>query len=134
MIAQSLLSLLLSSVLLYAWVEYRRSPVVSVLAVVTALAGVYFVWVPSDSTRLAEFVGIGRGADLIIYLWICISLVVLLNLHLKLRRQQETITKLARTIALQNAIETARGPVDTVSAPAAAPALRTSRQTRDQTA
>ena len=35
--------------------------------------------------KLAELVGIGRGVDLILYLWVCISLIVLLNLHLKLR-------------------------------------------------
>jgi hypothetical protein len=104
MIAQGILSLLLSGVLVYAWVEYRRSPVIGSLSVVVSLAGLFFVWVPSQSTRLAEFVGIGRGVDLILYLWVCISLIVLLNLHLKLRTQQEMITKLARAIAIANVI------------------------------
>jgi hypothetical protein len=35
--------------------------------------------------------------------WVCISLVVLLNLHLKLRTQHELLTQLARSIALANA-------------------------------
>jgi hypothetical protein len=51
---------------------------------------------------VAEFVGVGRGADLVLYLWVCISLIVLLNLHLKLRAQHELITKLARSIAMAN--------------------------------
>ena len=51
----------------------------------------------------AGLLGIGRGADLIMYLWVCISLNLLLSLHLKLRRQQETITKLVRHVALANA-------------------------------
>jgi hypothetical protein len=55
------------------------------------------------STRLAELVGIGRGVDLILYTWVCISLIVLLNLHLKLRTQMELITTLARKIALADA-------------------------------
>jgi len=92
MIAQAILSLLLSGVLVYAWAEYRRSPVVASLSVAVSLAGLFFVWVPSESTRVAEFVGIGRGADLILYLWVCISLIVLLNLHLKLRTQQDMRT------------------------------------------
>jgi small membrane protein len=104
MIAQAILSLLLSGVLVYAWAEYRRSPVVASLSVAVSLAGLFFVWVPSESTRVAELVGIGRGADLILYLWVCISLIVLLNLHLKLRTQQEMITKLARAIALANVV------------------------------
>ncbi len=47
--------------------------------------------------------GVGRGVDLVLYIWVCITLIVLLNLHLKLRTQMELITVLARTIALADA-------------------------------
>src|SRR5437764_9676878 len=104
MIAQAILSLLLCGVLIYAWAEYRRSPAVAFMSVVVSVAGLLFVWVPSLSTRVAEFAGIGRGVDLILYLWVCISLIVLLNLHLKLRTQDERITKLARAIAMAHAV------------------------------
>jgi small membrane protein len=103
MIAQFILSLLLAGILLYAWAEYRRSPAVAILAVFVATAGLYFVWFPSHSTQLAELVGIGRGVDLILYIWVCISLIVLLNLHLKLRTQMELVTVLARQVALSGA-------------------------------
>ena len=103
MIAQVIFSLLLCSVLVYSWAEYRRSPAVAMLSFIASLAGLYFVWMPLHSTHVAEFIGIGRGADLIMYLWVCISLIVLLNLHLKLRSQNEVITALARAIALANA-------------------------------
>lgn len=103
MIARAVLSLLLCSVLVYSWAEHRRSPIVALASAVVALAGLYFVWFPSHSTWVAELVGVGRGADLILYLWVCISLIILLNLHLKLRTQHELITALARTIALANA-------------------------------
>jgi small membrane protein len=100
MIAQVIFSLLLGSILLYAWTEHRRSPVVALLSFVMAAAGVYFVWVPAHSTVLAEFVGIGRGVDLVLYTWVAISLIILLNLHLKLRAQLELMTVLARKMAL----------------------------------
>ena len=103
MIAQLILSALLAGILLYAWTEYRRSPVVALLSVFATTAGLYFVWFPTHSTRLAELVGIGRGVDLILYTWVCISLIVLLNLHLKLRTQMELITTLARKLALADA-------------------------------
>jgi len=103
MIAQVVLSFLLGIVLLYAWAQYRRSPIVTVLSCAVSLIGFYFVWIPSHATRVAELVGIGRGADLVLYVWVCISLVVLLNLHLKLRTQHELLTQLARSIALANA-------------------------------
>jgi hypothetical protein len=121
MIAQAVLSLLLCSVLVYAWIEYRRSPVVALLSYGAALAGIYFVWVPSHSTWVAEFVGVGRGVDLILYMWVCISLIIFLNLHLKLRAQHELITALARSIALANvSSQTAGAPRDagTPSGPA----------------
>ena len=108
MIAQFLLTALLFGVLLYAWTEYRRSPAVGLIAVWAAFAGLYFVWIPSHATRLAEFVGIGRGVDLILYTWVIISLVVLLNLHLKLRAQMELITVLARTLAIAEASHRAK--------------------------
>ncbi|MFL6795958.1 MAG: DUF2304 family protein [Xanthobacteraceae bacterium] len=103
MIAQVLLTTLLLGVLLYAWTEYRRSPVVGLLAVVVSVSGLYFVWRPAHATALAELAGIGRGVDLIIYMWVVISLVVMLNLHLKLRAQMELITELAREIAIVKA-------------------------------
>jgi hypothetical protein len=109
MIAQAILSLLLCTVLIYAWAEYRRSPVVALMSLVASVVGLYFVWIPSHTTRVAEFIGIGRGADLVMYLWICISLIVLLNLHLKLRSQHEVITALARAIALANAYSATEG-------------------------
>ena len=100
MIAQFILSILLAGIVVYAWSEYARSPVVAVLTLLVATAGLYFVWMPEHSTQLAELVGIGRGVDLILYIWVCISLIVLLNLHLKLRTQMELITTLARKIAI----------------------------------
>jgi small membrane protein len=103
MIAQLILSALLAGILVYAWTEYRRSPAVAVLSLLAATAGLYFVWFPAHSTWLAELVGIGRGVDLVIYIWVCISLIVLLNLHLKLRTHMEVITTLARHIAIAEA-------------------------------
>jgi hypothetical protein len=103
MIAKLILTALLLGILLYAWTEYRRAPAIGLLAMVAALTGLYFVWIPTHATWLAELVGIGRGVDLILYVWVVISLIVLLNLHLKLRVQKEMITVLARELAIANA-------------------------------
>ena len=103
MIAQIGLSILLAGVLVYAWTEYRRAPLISIVSMLVATAGLYFVWLPAHATRLAALVGIGRGVDLIIYIWVVISLILLLNLHLKLRTQTELITTLARKIAITDA-------------------------------
>ena len=103
MIAQIILTGLLSCVLLYAWIEYHRAPMIGLLSVLAALAALYFVWVPAHATWLAALVGIGRGVDLILYIWVVISLLLFLNLHLKLRAQMDLITTLARAITIANA-------------------------------
>ena len=108
MIAQCVLTALLLIITIYAWTEYRHSHTVGLLAMLTSFAGLYFVWIPSHATKLAELAGVGRGVDLIIYVWVVISLLVLLNLHLKLRAQTELITVLARDIAIAG---TKRQPV-----------------------
>jgi small membrane protein len=103
MIAQLLLTAMLCAILLYASMTYREAPIIGFLSVAAALGGLYFVWLPTHATSLAALVGIGRGVDLILYTWVVISLIILLNLHLKLRAQMELITLLARKIALAEA-------------------------------
>jgi len=103
MIAQLFLSVLLGLTGLYAWVAARRSPQISALVAAAAAAGLYFVWLPAHATWIAEAVGIGRGVDLILYVWVVISLLAILNLHLTLRAQLELITVLNRRLAIAEA-------------------------------
>jgi small membrane protein len=103
MIAQLLLTAMLGTVVLYAMRTYRQAPIVGLLTIMAASWGLYFVWFPSHASRLAAIVGIGRGVDLVLYTWVVISLIMLLNLHLKLRAQMELITALARKIAIGEA-------------------------------
>ena len=56
MIAQLILTAFLLGILLYALTEYRRSPAVGLIAVLATVGGLYFVWVPSHATHLADFV------------------------------------------------------------------------------
>ena len=109
MITQAILSLLLAGIVIYAWAERRRSPLVGLLSMFAALAGMYLVWIPAHATALAETAGVGRGVDLILYIWVVISLLLFLNLHLKLRAQMDLITTLARAITITNASRAADG-------------------------
>jgi hypothetical protein len=106
MIAQIGLSILLGGVLLYAWTEWSRAPAIASVALLATAAGLYFVWLPSHASWLAEEVGIGRGVDLVLYVWVVISLLVMLNLHLKLRSQMELMTVLIRNAAIAEARST----------------------------
>jgi small membrane protein len=103
MIAQVVLTVLLLGVIAYACSEYSRAPAIGITSLLTAIAGLYFVWLPTHASWLAHIVGIHRGVDLFLYVWVIISLILFLNLHLKLRSQTELITALAREIAITNA-------------------------------
>jgi len=48
-------------------------------------------------------VGVGRGADLMIYVWVLASLMLILVLHLKLVALGRRFTELARAIAIAGA-------------------------------
>lgn len=100
MIFQLLLSSSLFFIVLYAFKQKSKAPSISVVTGTFALSGLYFVWAPDQANVLANVIGIGRGADLIFYCWVIISLLLLFNLHLKVRSNHELITILARKIAI----------------------------------
>ncbi|HEX7710435.1 MAG TPA: DUF2304 domain-containing protein [Sphingomonadaceae bacterium] len=102
MIAQVMLSAGLSACLFYVFSLGRSLPIVRWGLFAVVLVGYIFIWMPSLTTQIAELVGIGRGADLILYIWIILNLFLILRLHIKLREQSEALTKLARQLALSH--------------------------------
>ncbi len=103
MIAQLLFTLALCGAWIYVMVQTRLSGLVRLAFYAVISAGIFFVWVPQEATRLANLLGIGRGADLVYYIWIIISLAVFINVHLKLRQTLTLVTQLARHIAITEA-------------------------------
>ena len=101
-----IVGLLLSFV--YALLQRQQSQLVTIGMSAVSLTGVYFVLVPESTQQLADLVGVGRGADLIMYCWLVISLIVSVNLQFKILRLQRQITELARKMTLQAAGEPAR--------------------------
>jgi len=103
MIAQFLLSAGLLVCLFYAISLGRSSVFLRLGFFLTVVGGFVAIWLPETTNIVADLVGIGRGADLIIYLWILLSFFLILKLHIAMRAQSETMTKLARHIALKEA-------------------------------
>jgi hypothetical protein len=99
MIIQLFLSLGLVLILMYGVSQRRVSRLSHGMALLSAV-GLYFVWFPAHTTALANLVGVGRGADLLLYCYIVLSLLLITTLHLRQRRQLELITELARYLAL----------------------------------
>jgi hypothetical protein len=103
MIIQIVLSIGLGLCLFYVVSLGRSSPLIRAGLFAMVVAGLIFVWFPDVTNRIAKLVGVGRGADLVMYVWIVVNLLLVLRLHLKLRDQSETLTKIARHIALNEA-------------------------------
>lgn len=101
MIAQVLFTLALMTVVLIAFAQLAQLPLIGGASICVALFGIYLVWMPEEATHIARFVGVGRGADLIMYVWILISFCVWLLIYLTTRDQLQLITALARNIALK---------------------------------
>jgi hypothetical protein len=103
MIIKVLLLFGLAACLAYAVLQRHRSRLVSGALTVTSLIGAYFVLFPDHSSRVAQFVGVGRGTDLIVYCWILISLVISVNLQFRIVDLQVQLTELARELAIRSA-------------------------------
>lgn len=108
MIFQAVLIAALIIIFLYALSQNKRAPVVSLVIAISAVVGSAFVVWPNLATGVAHFVGIGRGADLILYCFVVVTLLAIFNLHLRLRAESEIVTELVR----RNAITEAQPPQD----------------------
>lgn len=104
MIAQLVLTIGLSACLFYVFSLGRSLPLIRLSLFAVVLTGYLFVWIPELTNSLASLMGIGRGADLIMYLWIIVSLFLIIRLHIRIREQSELITKIARGYALSDTL------------------------------
>jgi hypothetical protein len=98
-----LLLLFLLLIALYVWLQRATSMIVRVVIGAILVLGGYFVIAPQQATEIAKVLGVGRGADLVMYLWIVVTFSVILVLYLKLVVMSRTITQLARSLALSQA-------------------------------
>jgi hypothetical protein len=110
MIAQVLLLAGLAVCLAIAYARRGQARLLSWAMTFTSLFGMYVVLFPDQTNIVARWVGIGRGADLITYCWILISLIVALDLRFRIVELQRTVTKLTRFIALREAESSCDGP------------------------
>lgn len=60
------------------------------------------IWIPGVTTHIAKIIGIGRGADLIIYGSIITLFYLIFRIYVKLEDIERQITQLARKFALRN--------------------------------
>lgn len=67
---------------------------------VVALIAIFY---PEETTKLARLAGIGRGADVILYVSIAILFYLVFRLHVYMEDLRSQVSKLIREISLQDA-------------------------------
>lgn len=98
--------LLLTSILfvaVYAVVRLRNRIADVLLLLALVVAAAVFILAPAYTTLLAQKLGVGRGADLLLYTCVVGVWFVLLKLYTKVRQLEQIVTELLRREALENA-------------------------------
>lgn len=103
MIFSSALSVVLLSLVIYALLQKREFPILGRILPLICVAGVYVAWFPERTSEAAAWVGVGRGVDLMLYVWLLASGMLILGLHLKLVNHERRLTELARFVAIAGA-------------------------------
>ena len=106
-----LIPLLLALMIVY--VIYFRSKIFNrIIFFILFLTGLVFVIFPELSNDVAHFVGVGRGADLILYLTIILFYASFLYLYSKFKKLEAIQTELIRKGAIEQALKPAKNNKD----------------------
>ena len=99
--------LLLAALILFVVYIYRLRTVFldRIIYVVCAAVGIVLVIDPPLTTQIANWLGIGRGADLLFYLFIIASLFYVVATRSRIRRLEQQITRLVQQNAIDHPIQ-----------------------------
>ena len=62
----------------------------------------YFVFFPDASNTLADFIGVGRGSDALVYLSVLALFYGFYRVYIKIEKIERNLTKLVRHEAIKN--------------------------------
>jgi len=81
---------------IYVYRRFRNAIVDAFIIIAFIAIGIILVLFPELTTRVAHALGVGRGADLIFYLSILFFFFIILKLYARIRRLEQSITKIIR--------------------------------------
>jgi hypothetical protein len=88
----------------YFYLRLRNSVFDLVLLLLLIATAIFFILSPESANTVAHKLGVGRGADLVFYTSILIFWFVILKLYARIRRLEQTITRIVRKDALDEAV------------------------------
>ena len=101
-LAQIVLLALIAGLIVYSFRGRSVSRDRGVLLVLAVVGGVLVLW-PGLSTSVAQSLGVGRGADLVFYLFVVFCLFRFVSIAGDKRRLDERLTGVVREVALLTA-------------------------------
>lgn len=94
--------LIMGLILLRAGGSARTQALRTITSLILLVAAIYSVLFPAVISDLAQALGVGRGTDLLLYVFLVVFIANALTAVRKRRAQDAQITQLAREIALRN--------------------------------
>jgi hypothetical protein len=105
MIFKVLFALLTGACMFYLVIINQRSGLRKLFALAFFGSGLVFILNPELTNRLAHFVGIGRGVDLVLYLSTLFLFFISFNLYVRFRELEDRMVVLVRQMALKNPVQ-----------------------------
>jgi Uncharacterized conserved protein len=93
---QIILSAGIIIIAIYMYLRLRSTIFDLILILLFLVTGIIFVIFNEITDKMAHFLGISRGADMIFYLGILFLFFLILKLYARLRRVEENLTELVR--------------------------------------
>lgn len=103
MLIQIVLTLIIFVFLLHTWAKRARNLLTlgeTVSWTLFWLVAVGVLWIPDSTTRIANLLGIGRGADLILYAGLTVLFYMIFRVYVRLEKIERDITKIVRKEAI----------------------------------
>ena len=119
MIFKTILILVLASFVLYFLALPRQNALRKLVVLAGVCAMLVFSLHPDLSTRIANWVGVGRGADFLFYISHLLLFFIAFMYYLRFREMESRLTNLVRHIAIAEAMHN-HAPAATVNPIAAA--------------
>ena len=98
MIIQVLITLVLLASLSFFLMRQPTQGIFKMAVIATVSFGIYLAWFPDQANLIAEFFGVGRGADLVMYIWILMSIFIFIFIYIKFVEQNRLLTLLVRRL------------------------------------
>ncbi|WP_234864929.1 DUF2304 domain-containing protein [Sinomonas albida] len=95
---------LVSLALMRSGSNARHLAIRRLMLLLFALAAAISIFIPEILTRVAQFLGIGRGTDLVLYALIIFFFIFMSTTYQRFRQSESALTKLARRIALDETV------------------------------